>query len=193
MQRELTANRLSSMATGVMFFAVFGSGWLFWSLIARQEISATTAIAVEIGTLVLLAAAVYIKRQAKRWPRVPDDPRVGRAFAWITAIEWTAVAAVAFLCARFHWDAYLPSAVAVIVGLHFYPLARVFRNPLHYVTGTVLVVWASAAAATVPADRLPGITALGTGAILWAAAVVTLARGLILFRISSEYDSQTNQ
>ena len=182
MQRELTANRLSSMATGIMFFAVFGSGWLFWSLIARQEISAGTAIGVETGTLVLLAAAFYMKRQAKRWPHVPDDPRVGRAFAWITAIEWAAVAAVAFACARLHWDPYLPSAVTVIVGLHLYPLARLFRNPLHYVTGTVLLVWAFAGAAAVPADRLQGIVALGTGAILWAAAAVTLARGLKAMR-----------
>jgi len=184
MQTELTENRVSSMAIGIMVAAGFGSGWLFWSLSARQEISAATATAVETGTLALLAAAICIKRQAKRWPRVPDTPGVGRAFAWINAIQWTAVVAVVFGFGRLHWDAYVPSAVTAIVGLHYYPLARLFRNPLHYVTGTVLVAWAVASAVIVPLDRLQGVSTMGTGAILWASAAVTLGRAMRAMRMA---------
>ncbi|MGB0064572.1 MAG: hypothetical protein WBP85_09020 [Terracidiphilus sp.] len=185
MQTELTANRVSSIATGIMVFAGFGAGWLFWSLSMRQEITGATATGVMTGMLALFVAAIYIWRQAKRWPRVPDDPRMGRAFVWINAIQWTAIFAAGFICKRFGWAYYFPSAVAVIVGLHFYPLARMFRNPLHYGTGTAVVVWVFAAAVIVPAGRLPGFTTMGTGALLWAAALVTIARGLSIMRASA--------
>lgn len=180
MQTEMTANRVSSMGTGIMFFSAFGAAWLFWSMAIREEVSAVTASAAFAGVLALIAGAVYLKRRAKQWPRVPDDPREGRLFGWVNAIEWAAIFAAGFVCHRFHWDLYFPSAVTVIVGLHFYPLAGLFRNPLHYGTGTALVVWAVASAATVSADHLQGITTRGTGAILWAASLVTFVRGLTL-------------
>jgi len=56
-----------------------------------------------------------------------------------------------------------------------FPLARLFHYPLHYATGTVLVVWAVASAMLVPVDQMQGTAALGTGIILWLSAVVTLA------------------
>jgi len=184
MQKELTANRVSSMGIGVMFAAGFGSGWLFWSLVLQQKIGARSATSVGTGTLVLLAVAAYVMQQSKRWPRVADAPEVGRAFAWINALEWTAVAAAVFGCARMHWDAYVPSAVTVIVGLHYYPLARLFRNPIHYVTGTVLVAWALASAVIMPTDQLQGVVTMGTGAILWSSAVVTLVRAFQAMRVA---------
>src|SRR5579863_8543647 len=119
MQTKLTANRVSSIATGIMVFAGFGTAWLFWSLSMRQEINGATASSVMMCMLALFVAAIYILRQAKRWPRVPDDPRAGRAFAWVNAIQWIAIFASAFICKRFGWDLYFPSAVTAIVGLHF--------------------------------------------------------------------------
>jgi hypothetical protein len=67
------------------------------------------------------------------------------------------------------------SAITAIVGLHMFPLARVFRYPLHYVTGSALVGWAAASALLFPKDEMQGSTALGTGLILWLSALVTLA------------------
>jgi len=174
MQTELTANRISGRATGAMFFAVFGSGWLFLSLTAFQKVGTGTATGVGLGTLALLAACGYVALQAKRWPRVPDDPAMRRAFVWINAIQWTAIAAVAIGFARLHIDAYATSAIAAIAGLHLFPLARLFRYPMHYVTGAVLVGWGAASCLFFSQDAMQGSTALGTGMILWASAVLTL-------------------
>jgi hypothetical protein len=93
------------------------------------------------------------------------------------------MAAVAFGCKWMRWELYLPSAVTMIVGLHYYPLARLFRNPIHYATGTSLVAWAAASAVTVPADHRQGVSTLGTGAILWASAAVTLGRAMRAMRV----------
>jgi hypothetical protein len=57
-------------------------------------------------------------------------------------------------------------------------LARLFRYPLHHATGALLVAWAAASALFIPAAQLQGVTALGTGFILWLSAAVTLAIAL---------------
>jgi hypothetical protein len=169
------ANQLRGRAIGSIFFAGFGTGWLFLALAAKQRISFATVSGVLLGMLILLLAALYLLRQSRRWPRVPDDPAVRHAFAWINAVQWIAVAIVAFTLGRAHLGEYATSAITAIIGLHLFPLARLFRYPLHYGTGTVLVVWAVASAVFVPVGQMQGTAALGTGIILWLSAVVTLA------------------
>jgi hypothetical protein len=178
MQNFPNANQLSGRAIGAIFFACFGTGWLFLALIAKQMIAFATVSAVMLGMVTLLLASAYLLRQARRWPRVPSDPAMGRAFGWINAIQWTAIAVVAFSFAKLHIDAYVISAITLIIGLHMFPLARLFHYPLHYATGAVLVAWAAASAILVPTDQMQGAGALGNGIILWLSAVVTLTKGL---------------
>jgi hypothetical protein len=174
MKYAQTANQLSGRAIGSFFFAGFGGLWLILSLYVREVLNLETVASVLLGMALLISAAVALLREAKRWPRVPDDPAVGRAFGWINAIQWTAVAAVGFSFAKLHIDAYVMSAITAIVGLHMFPLARLFRYPLHHATGALLVLWAAASALIVPVEHLQGIAAFGTGLILWLSAAVTL-------------------
>jgi hypothetical protein len=169
-----TANQVNGKATGVFFCAGFGALWLVLALIARLQLGVATVCGVGLGLAALLAAAVYLRRLAKRWPHVPDDPGVGRAFAWINAIEWVAVGAAAFTLSKLHLDAYVMSAITAIVGLHMFPLGRIFHYPAHYRAGTIMMAWAVASAVFIPVEEMQGITALGTGALLWFSAVVTL-------------------
>ena len=169
------ANQLSGRAIGSMFFAGFGTGWLFLALTAKQRINFATVSGVMLGMSILFLTAFYLLRQSRRWPRVLDDPTIGRAFGWINAIQWTAVFIVAFSFAKLHIDAYVISAITAIIGLHMFPLARLFRYPLHYATGAVLMAWAAASAILVPVEQMQSTAALGTGIILWLSAAVTLA------------------
>jgi hypothetical protein len=173
-----TANRLQGRAIGATFFAAFGALWLVLALIARGSLNATTASAVLLVMAVLLLAARSLYRAARRFPSEPDDPAVGRAFAWINGIQWTAISIVAFSFARLHIDAYVLSAIAAIVGLHMFPLAHLFRYPLHYATGALLVIWAAASVIAYPTQNMQGVAALGTGAILWLSAAAGLMLGL---------------
>jgi hypothetical protein len=176
--RIQTANQLRGRAVGAMFFACFGTGWIFLGLAAKQFINGGTASGTVSGMMVLLLAAAYLMRRAKSWPRVSKVPARGRAFAWINAIQWTAVAIIAFSFSRLHIDAYTTSAITAIIGLHLFPLARLFQYSMHSATGTVLVGWAVASALLVPVAEMQGTTALGTGTILWTSAAVTLGLAL---------------
>jgi hypothetical protein len=170
-----TANQLSGRAIGALFGAGFGAIWLALALYALGRLSAVLVAGLLLVLAGLVLAALGLLRTAKRWPRVPDDPAIGRAFGWINAVQWAAVAIGAVTLNKLHLDAYVMCAITAIVGLHMFPLARLFRYPAHYVTGAVLVTWACLSAVMVPIEHLQGVSALGTGIILWLSAAVTLA------------------
>jgi hypothetical protein len=177
-----TANQLSGRAIGSVFFAGFGALWIALGLYAKQRFNLATASWVALDLIVLLSTAVWLLRQAKRFPRTPEDPARNRAFNRINAIQWVAVAITAFAFARLHIDAYVMSAITAIVGLHMFPLARLFRYRMHYLTGVALVAWAAASAVSVPAEHLQGTTAIGTGILLWLSAFVTLVIAVTVAR-----------
>jgi hypothetical protein len=171
MNEAQTANQIGGRATGALFFTGFGALWLVLGLYVREQLHGAAIAGLLLGAAALLLASLLL-------PRVPEDPAVSRAFNRINAAQWIAVGVLAFALARLHLDAYIPTAVAAVVGLHLIPLARLFRNRLHYATGALLLAWAAGSALLTPSGELQGVTALGTGAILWLSAAVTLAMGL---------------
>jgi hypothetical protein len=175
MPTTLTANQLSGRATGSLFFTGFGTLWLTLGLYLREIVNAGYLIGISVGLAILLLAVFWLFRQARRYPKMPEDPARKRAFHRINSIQWAAVIVVAFAFGRLHIDAYVLSAITAIVGIHLFPLAKLFRYPMHYVTGAALVAWASASVLLVPAEHLQGVTALGTGILLWISAATTLA------------------
>jgi len=190
---KITANQLSGRAVGSLFFTGFGTLWLTLGLYLRQIVNGAFLTGISAGLAVLPLAAFWLLRQSSRYPKVPDDPARNRAFNRINAIQWAAVFIVAFTFGRLHLDAYVLSAITAIVGIHLFPLARLFRYPMHYVTGAALVLWASASVLLFPAEHLQGVTALGTGILLWASAALTLVLAAAAIRNSDpETSSQTN-
>ena len=175
---------LRSRAIGVLVFSVFGALWFLLGLAASERLSAATGALLAGGTLALVLLALGLSRRAAALPRSEADPerarQVRRVFGRVNAVQWAAIMVTAVVLGRLHLDAYIPAAVTLIVGLHFFPLGRLFRYPQHHITGIVLVVWAVDCIAFVPRERLQSTTAFGTGAILWASAVVTLIRGFRL-------------
>ena len=82
------------------------------------------------------------------------------------------------------------SAITAIVGLHMFPLARLFRYWPHYVAGAALVVWAAASVVLVSREQLQGVAALGTGAILWISAAATLAMAIPAARLAAPLEAR---
>src|SRR5580692_5040463 len=152
MVQELTANRIGGRAIGALFFTGFGAIWLLLGLYAKERLTSTPLSMVACGTVLLAGGAFLLLRRAKALPRMPQDPAMARAFKRINVIQWVAVAVVAFAFARLGIDVYVISAITAIVGLHMFPLARLFRYPLHYLTGSALVGWAAASVLLFPKD-----------------------------------------
>jgi hypothetical protein len=167
-------NQLSGRALGAIIFAGFGALWLVLAAAAREVLTVSVAVAIASVFVALFLGGMWIMQQSKRFPKMPDDPAIGRAFTRINMIEWIAAGIVAFTLSRLHLDAYIPAAISAIVGAHFFPLARLFRYPMHHVTGAAMVVWASVCVLAVPNEHLQSTSALGSGLILWISCVITI-------------------
>jgi hypothetical protein len=178
MSLPVTANQLTGRAIGALISTGFGTLWLFLSLYAREQVTVVSLAGLALIAAGLALGAVQLMDQAKRFPRVPDDPRIMKMFHWVNAIQWVVCFVLAMTLGRLHLDAYIVPAIACIVGLHLFPLARLFRYPMHYATGTAMVLWSAGVMFVVPADHVQGITALGAGVILLSSAAVSLALAL---------------
>ena len=78
------ANQLRGRAIGAIFFACFGTGWIFPTLPRWRQSSASMRPPLQrqlqAWWCCCCAAGVPDAPGAELWPRVPDDPARGRAF-----------------------------------------------------------------------------------------------------------------
>ncbi len=82
---------------------------------------------------------------------------------------WSAVEGVAILLAvnvavNLHHPQLIPTAICLIVGLHFVPLTRGFGGPVYYVTGAVM---SAVGLAGLAALLSPVAVCLAAAASLW--------------------------
>jgi len=174
MTTVLTANQLKGRAIGSLFFIGFGTLWLMLGLYLRERLSIGAVVGVVLVAAGLTAAALKLMNQATRFPRVTEDARRKRMFHWINGGQWVAMFLVLTTLNKLHLEVYGVTAIAAIVAVHLFPLAWLFQNKMHYATGGTLLLWLTGIVFFVPAQHLQGMTALGTGVILWLSAAIML-------------------
>jgi hypothetical protein len=100
---------------------------------------------------------------------------MGMLFGIVFTVEAGLIGLVSVGLAHIHRPLLIPIAVIAIVGVHFVPLAKVFRIPTYAVLGLVLV--ALAAGSLLIQDEATRVLALSIGSAiaLWASATTVLA------------------
>jgi hypothetical protein len=175
------SNASAGRAIGAMFFSVFGGVWLcvwaFRSFAAPWPI----AIAIAIVTVVLLAIAWRVFRASaaakQAAAETPEEKRRSRLFHIINAGQWVLILVAINVLARMGMSAWIAPAMIFIVGLHFIPLARIFDNPPHYLTGLALMGLAMIYPLVAPTGANSPVGCLGAGLILWASAAWAVIHG----------------
>lgn len=133
----------------------------------------------------LLVAGVAMIRRGRRLSLATGmgdtAPRsMRRKFMLVLVGEIVALNVAAYLLIGHHMVQYLAPAVAIVVGLHFLPLAKIFRSPHFFATAAVMTlagILAVAAMATgSPATTANGITDLACAITLWATGFVSWLR-----------------
>jgi len=158
------------MRSGVVVLGVFALLWAGAALI-----SAGCPLWLIAGPLTISAALCLWAFRTPVPPRTPEEGRrIGRAVGLWSAVEGIAILAAINLLPRFGAAAAIPSAIAIIVGLHFLPLARALSRPLYYATGAAQVALGAASLLVLPPLRLPLLGA-GAALVLWASAAALIA------------------
>jgi len=140
--KTLTGRRRSiGLAGGALWLIAISIVFITWSLLAIETPLARGGLFATLVILgALIAAGVVVIRAALRLPksiapRTPEEQQMGRRFAWVFGAELLAFAVVNSIIGATGNFALIPSLNLMVVGIHFFPLAKIFRVPRYNVTG----------------------------------------------------------
>lgn len=177
-----TVGHLRGSVAGAAILTLFGFAWCIIALGAWPARPGWSIPAAVLASIALLGLCV-LRLIALRNIASIDDPaaaakgkRAGMLFGIIFGAEGGLIALCATLLGRAGLSSWIPIAIAIIVGLHFIPLARVFEVPLYYWTGALTVLSMLGCSLIRDAATRQLCAALMMAAVLWLTAVVILLR-----------------
>jgi hypothetical protein len=189
MDPSLQAEAVLNDGRGAIAVAIFAAAWMYWGLFIARALTLPRVIAIAVVALALLAGAAYFIRKGKelraQYPPLPKKITRG-AGKWylIAVIVEVALAIVAGgTAASLHRFELIPDWIAIVVGLHFLPLAKIFRAISMVYIGTAMVLWSIACWIFFHSNALGTAAALGTGALLWIACIASMARARTAARL----------
>lgn len=170
---------------GAMFFAGFGTLWIGLGSHAAGA-STTVLIAIAALGLTLFGLGWRRSRETRLGQFAGDDAPAfirdqearQRVFRRINGAQYIAIVAVVTVLNVLGKPEWIGDGIILIVGLHFFPLARLFRSPGHGIVGAALI--AIVAAVVLFSRATPDIPAapIATGLVLWAGAAYGLVRSM---------------
>ena len=156
------------MRGGYWVVALFATGWASAGLLS----SGYSPILILLPLLISAATLFWAYREPEAGQSA--GPHVGKLIARWSIVEGVAIfLAASWLRRNGHPDAIF-SAVAVIVGLHFLPLARGIPVRSYYLTGIALILL-GIAGLLLPAHERPLVIGMGAAIVLWTTAIYRLS------------------
>jgi hypothetical protein len=138
-------------------------------------------------TLLLLACSIFVLRRGrllrKKYPAVGASTRTTlKVYLLVVLMEILGVLLVMSLANRYHRADLGTDWCAMVVGLHFLPLAKIFRAPHLVVLGILMTLWCALCWVLFRSNALVISVSLGTGILLWGSCVFALLRARRVIR-----------
>jgi hypothetical protein len=175
--------RMRGRAVGAIVCAGFGAYALYWwtqAAILGDRRLWFGGIAALTAILAVWAIANLVTLRHE--PRVALDKRLVRfyriGYAVIVSIEGAAISVGGPILGHFHRPDLFGQWIGAVVGIHFFPLAKLFKIPLYYGTGAAISLAAFGSLLASPSHLSSAISSGGTGMALWITAVVILCKNL---------------
>ena len=190
--------RSIGLAGAALWLVAISLVFVIWSLVA---IGTPVAKGALVGTIVLAAAFVVadvaVIRAARSLPvstapRSEGEQRMGRQFALVFGAEMVAFAVVNSIIGATGNYELMPSLNLIVVGIHFIPLARIFRVPRYFTTGILFCAISIVTLLVIPKQFPVGdalawyvVPSLGCGLVASVAAAAGLReawRDIVIIR-----------
>jgi hypothetical protein len=185
-ERMLPRPVFRSIALGMFLMAFFTIGWALGAAIPWASWGWILAAVAALIAVFLVVDGIRLFVWASRIPGVRTDAdratgkRMGVAFGIVFGVEAALIAAASGILASLDLDDLIPVVIALIVAVHFYPMAWIFRRTIDYWFATFLTVVAVVGLIVMVAN--PGSAPLVTGLVACAAAATTAGYGLFMAR-----------
>lgn len=182
----------TGIGSGLLLMAVFTMWWASDTFTGwPTPVAASVSAVCGLGAIVFVAHAVRLLLAGRRMRTAPTAPTAptasdrarksdGALFGVVFGAEGVLIAIAVVVLGATGLQRFLVPTIAVIVGLHFYPMARVFRRRIDVgiATWTTLVGTAGVIAVLADGAAWPLVWSwVGAGA-----AVATLAYGIHMTR-----------
>ncbi len=175
--------RMRGRAVGAIVCAGFGAYAMYWwteATIQGERRLWFGGIAVVTAILVVWGIANLVTLSHE--PKVVLDKRLARfyriGYAVIVMIEGAAISVGGPILGHFHRPELYGQWIGAVVGIHFFPLGKLFKIPLYYLTGAAISLAAFGSLLISTSSLSSAICAGGTGVALWITAAVILNKNL---------------
>ncbi|MEZ2347707.1 hypothetical protein [Terriglobus sp. RCC_193] len=173
-----SAGWLKGRVIGALICGFFGAIWMFEAVYLGGMARPVWLPLIWIATLGFIIWPVVRLRSFSPQPRSSAEGErwasVSKTYWGIVAIEWGLCAGAANWLGHTHRYQLIPVFLGAIIGIHFLPLAKLFRVPIYYVTGFVMT-FGVLATVLIPNPHVRNIAAYSVnGLTLWATAAVIL-------------------
>jgi hypothetical protein len=180
------AARAVGRCYGALFFSVFGGAWFVLAAYAFGRLTVLVASVIGAAVVLFVIPSLLLERRGKEAAKDAfpqgEQRRNDRAFGIVNAVTWATVFLVFQILPRLRMDDLAIPAVVLIVGLHFFPMPRLYRHRANLVAGASMAIWAILCVVLFHGDRRIGFAAAGAGLALWAAAAWALKTASQLLR-----------
>jgi hypothetical protein len=157
-----------------------GGAWLTWGLITAHVVSTAALVPLILVAGLLFTGCGYCMVKGRALRKMHPYPRrpLSLGFLAVSVVEAAGVGGVILAAQKMGRLDMLPDWIGVVIGLHFFALAKVFEMRVYYCTGTGITVWCLLCWWLFRGDGLGVAVGTGIGSILWATALFGLVRAL---------------
>ncbi|MGW8424055.1 DUF7010 family protein [Peribacillus simplex] len=177
---------------GVIFMAVFGTLWAGTGMMGLQGwgFPYVELAAIFVGIIMVIEGISLIYASQKMSNQVSENgarrlKRIGFLFNMVFIAEAVLIGIAIAVCNLINQTDLIPGVIAIIVGIHFLPLASLFQIKVYYATGVLLCLLALITLLIVPDTVMFGehqilapLSLLGFGCalILWSTGLTLWLR-----------------
>lgn len=172
----MTASYVRDAAATVAVLGFFAASWFGWAQESPPRAWRLPLAVASVGSALLAALGGALTWQHWTQGSVFGQRGTARAFGIVVGIEVVIAGLGAAVLIWSRRREFTPTWIALVVGVHFVPLAPLLHYPLLYVAAAGLV---AVTVAAVPVARsrefaLSAVTGIGAGSVLLAVAVLSL-------------------
>jgi hypothetical protein len=182
------ASAAFGLGTAATVLSVLGFLWLGWGLGVADPAAWILWILLYLAAIVLITVAIRALLLGKALTKLHSVKRDqfwtehGTQFKLITSFEGVGCGIVVALAVHFHRQEMIAPGIALVVGVHFLPLARLLSFRIYYWVGAAIIVCATLAVLLFRAEAVTGVAGAGTGIVLWITAIYCVRRSRLFSR-----------
>jgi hypothetical protein len=161
---------------GALVLSVFALVWAATGSSGIESSSVASILRLTATVFTVLTVALALRHRSRpasdRPRRMPTGWR--RHLALVNVLQAAGIGLAIAVLAMLGWAPMTPAVVCAIVGVHFFPLARIFDEGLYAWTGALLCavsVGGLVALAIADGSFSRSVVGLGAASVLWASSL----------------------